>query len=1374
MNRVHRYIYKRIFPLVLLAFALALAFTAGAAEKTVYLGAADAAAGDGSEAAPFSSLAAAVEAVREGGRIVVTAPYTVSERDVVISDIPRLLEPTHEGKITFTSLDGARDHRRGGACIYFPETYVYECGGDVRFENITLKNDATPIYLAGNFHALEFGEGFDVKNTKGVAKFLYVIGGYYAPRTKDLPADLDVNITVEAGNFARVIAFGLGKGAGTYTFGGTAHIRIRGGHIDRIYGGATLNHYSGGLDLQVYDGSIGDIYTSGDATRRSLGNATVALYGGTMRTLYINNMLGTTEVTLDGIRLNGIQVTFGSEQIQNLAHGKPIRLRYNSLLYTADFIGAVDGITETERFGTLYVKEGGRGDGSRENPLGSLAEAVKRLADGGGDIVVVGDFAAKDFAEPAHTQPIAYRGDRLLLSGSFTAGGNVTFGAAALDGDCTFVCGAHKVSFADACVTNGEFSVSGDDISIAGGSFAAVRGSKLSLSGGSVKSVALSGEVSLVQSGGSIASLTLDGATASAELLFGSVENMVVQNVADAFRLTLGSCNITSLTLTDCGRAELVALPSASAALVARLSPAFSATATQTAAYVRDGGSGNGSSPENAAPTLAAAYAMLPDGGTVVLCGKVSITENTAMPTSDKAYTLTSVFGGVDYRTSGAVLSLGGNIGFYAPTTLENLQIRAEKSPTWISFNGNTARIGAGVSCTLSPNATTYPALVGGTRRNDFAISGASLTVESGSWYQVYGANTAAADFPNLETSLVITGGDFYSRVCAMGAGNQTGKGRLKVRGGNFYGGVYGLASLATETFDGDIAIELAGGNFYGKIRVATRYETTVDGSFALTVSGGDYAHVTDVVGGNRFRGNVASTLTVTDDALLTQAVSGSFTYQNPIRRTADPRIALVDGMYFYMFTSGSTLSMYKAANVADLAYAVGEQIFDARTASDAMETRTACIWPSELQYFSADEFGEEYAGWYLFFSTFSREADGLPATATDGQSRRSYVLKCTSNDLQGTWVNPVSGEVGVPARFTSDTENFVNSVEWCAGQSTLRYGGKTYALWIEQRGRGTAEFRQVMYLSEMKNPWTVTGKVLELVAPEYDWEREGYGYAEAEGKWYPAVIEGATPVVGDNGELFVLYACSGYWTTGYKLGQMTYLGGDLLSAESWKKATSPVFSKNDEVCGVGGPSIFTSPNGKSHYILYHGYLGKDTSSGRYCFMEPYSVDADGVHFGKDGHPSPLSTVFTMPLNTMPLGAKVSGFDNFGMTRVKLKIGSHVGSVGEVEKQLDAAPVIRNNRTMLPARFVAEAFGAAVSWDGATSTAKFVAADGTVISIRIGAAEATVGAETIPLDTPAYIDAASGRTYLPVRFLAEALGAFVVWNGETSTAFLIR
>ena len=1374
MNRNKSHALRALIFAVLFA-VLACAFAAGAAEKTVYLGAAETPeSGDGSMNNPFSTLAAAIEAVRDGGRIVVTEAYTVTERDAVVADMPRLVEPTHAGKITVTSLDGKQDYRRGGACLYFPETYVYECGGDLRFENVTLKNDAAPIYLSGNFHALEFGEGFDVKNTKGAAKYLYVIGGYYAPRSKDLPADRDAYITIENGNFARVIAFGLGKGAGTYTFTGTAHITIRGGHIDRIFGGSTLNHYSGGLDLQIYDGSIGDIFTSGDATRRTLGDAKVGLYGGTMRTLYINNMLGSTEVTLDGIKLNGIQVTYGSEQIQTLAHGKTIRLRYNSLLYTADFVGAVEGITALERFGTLYVSAGASGDGSREKPLGSLADAVRQLADGGGDIVIVGEYTVENFTEPTHAQPITYRGDRLQIDGSFGVGGDVTFEAVTLTGNGTIACGAHTVAATEQCAAEGALSLTGDNLTIAGGHFASLTGSRLTLAGGTLDAVSLTGDAVLVQNGGSIASLSLTGKTVSAELLGGSIGTMQAQNITERFCLMLGSGSIASLTVQNCNRAELVVLPTADADLAARIAPAFSSTSSRAAAFVRDGGSGNGSSPENAAATLEAAYAMLPEGGTIVLCGPVSVSASTVLPTLGHAYTLTSVYDGTDYRASGAELRISGNVGFYTPTTFEKLHIYAEKNSTWLYFNSYKARIGADVTCSLAPNVTVYPSLAGGTRRNDFQLTGADLTVESGSWYQLYGANTAAADFPNLSTSLTVTGGDFHSRVCAIGAGNQTGTGTLTVRGGNFYGGIYGLSSLATETFDGSIRINLEGGNFYGKIRVATRYETTANGSFDLTISGGNFAHVTDLVGSSRFGGNMTSTLTVQDDTLLTRAESGSFTYENPIRKTADPRIALVDGIYYYMFTSGSTLSMYKAANVADLAYSVGELIFDARTASAAMETRTACIWPSELQYFSAEDFGAEYAGWYLFFSTFSRELDGLPATATDGQSRRSYVLKCTSDDLQGSWVNPITGEVGVPARFTSDTESFVNTVDWCAGQSTLRFGGKTYALWIEQRDRNTADFRQVMYLSEMKNPWTVTGRVLELVTPEYDWEREGYGYAEAEGKWYPAVIEGATPIVGDNGELYVLYASSGYWTTGYKLGQMTYLGGDLLAKESWKKSPQSIFSKNEEVNGVGGPSIFTSPDGKTRYILYHGYLGKDTSGGRYCFMEPYTVDADGVHIGKDGHPSPLSMVFTVPLNTMPLGAKISGFDNFGTTRVKLKIGRNVGSVNEIETQLDAAPVIRNNRTMLPARFVAESFGAAVSWDGATSTAKFTAKDGTVISIRIGATQATVGGKTVALDTPAYIDPASGRTYLPVRFLAEALGAFVVWNGEISTAYLIQ
>ena len=111
------------------------------------------------------------------------------------------------------------------------------------------------------------------------------------------------------------------------------------------------------------------------------------------------------------------------------------------------------------------------------------------------------------------------------------------------------------------------------------------------------------------------------------------------------------------------------------------------------------------------------------------------------------------------------------------------------------------------------------------------------------------------------------------------------------------------------------------------------------------------------------------------------------------------------------------------------------------------------------------------------------------------------------------------------------------------------------------------------------------------------------------------------------------------------------------------------------------------------------------------------------------------------------------------------------GYVNGVAKALDAAPIIRQSRTMLPVRFVAESLGATVAWDGATSTATLTSGT-TEIKITIGATTAIVNGEEKPLDAPAFIE--NSRTYLPVRFVAEALGATVNWDGATSTATITK
>ncbi len=116
---------------------------------------------------------------------------------------------------------------------------------------------------------------------------------------------------------------------------------------------------------------------------------------------------------------------------------------------------------------------------------------------------------------------------------------------------------------------------------------------------------------------------------------------------------------------------------------------------------------------------------------------------------------------------------------------------------------------------------------------------------------------------------------------------------------------------------------------------------------------------------------------------------------------------------------------------------------------------------------------------------------------------------------------------------------------------------------------------------------------------------------------------------------------------------------------------------------------------------------------------------------------------------------------------IKMTVGSSAAYVNGEEIALDAAPIIRNDRTMLPVRFVAEKLGAFVTWDEATGTATILTEE-VEIEITINKAEALVNGESVALDSPAFIE--NNRTYLPVRFIAEKLGATVTWDGETSTA----
>ena len=100
----------------------------------------------------------------------------------------------------------------------------------------------------------------------------------------------------------------------------------------------------------------------------------------------------------------------------------------------------------------------------------------------------------------------------------------------------------------------------------------------------------------------------------------------------------------------------------------------------------------------------------------------------------------------------------------------------------------------------------------------------------------------------------------------------------------------------------------------------------------------------------------------------------------------------------------------------------------------------------------------------------------------------------------------------------------------------------------------------------------------------------------------------------------------------------------------------------------------------------------------------------------------------------------------------------------------DVAPEIKNSRTMLPIRFVAEALGADVEWDAKTRVVT-ITKDGDTIKIIIGASTAYLNGKAVKLDSAAYIK--DSRTYLPVRFVAENLDASVDWDKDTYKVTII-
>lgn len=258
--------------------------------------------------------------------------------------------------------------------------------------------------------------------------------------------------------------------------------------------------------------------------------------------------------------------------------------------------------------------------------------------------------------------------------------------------------------------------------------------------------------------------------------------------------------------------------------------------------YVSGAGklSNGGTSPADAVDKLGTAVAMLREtGGTVVVCGPLTLKE-TYLVACAAPVTVTSVYGGTDYRTAaGAKLTISGNLQLSSDLVLENLALYSTVSAPNINCRYHNLTVGEGISWSASGANILPMSINAGTRVDSGTIDPAAVschtdctvTINSGTWALVRGGNLRLNPYSVIGTvdrgakvSVMINGGSFVytggSANAASGMNSCEGEIYMEINGGSFKGNVVGLHGLGnnqtgkTAVFSGALTMKITGGSF--------------------------------------------------------------------------------------------------------------------------------------------------------------------------------------------------------------------------------------------------------------------------------------------------------------------------------------------------------------------------------------------------------------------------------------------------------------------------------------------------------------------------------------------------------------------------------
>lgn len=321
-------------------------------------------------------------------------------------------------------------------------------------------------------------------------------------------------------------------------------------------------------------------------------------------------------------------------------------------------------------------------------------------------------------------------------------------------------------------------------------------------------------------------------------------------------------------------------------------------------------------------------------------------------------------------------------------------------------------------------------------------------------------------------------------------------------------------------------------------------------------------------------------------------------TFTNPILPSgADPWSIYKNRHYYYTHTIGDRLVIWRTKSIARLGTAKKKTVF----MPPAGKPYSKGLWAPEIHYINNR--------WYLYFA----------ADSGRNESHRLWVLENVHR-------NPMKGKWELKGRI-ADSSN-----KWAIDGSVFRHKDQLYLIWSGWEGDDNG--RQDIYISKMKNPWTIDGPRIRISSPTLGWERHG-DLNDPDNPPHVAVNEGPQ-ILQKKDKLFIVYSASGCWTDHYALGMLSiHADSNLLSASAWTKNPEPVFtgSKENGVYAPGHNSFFKSPDGTEDWILYHANSAPGQGCGRHRSprAQPFTWKEDGTPFF--GVPVKEGAVLKVPSN---------------------------------------------------------------------------------------------------------------------------------------------